>query len=135
MSITVDSLFKSMRESLQSTARFLEDETASSSGEVQLHLDLAVELNRYFNSILWINEKGDIRNVAPNNIELRGSTVSPQITQSELEARKPFITAPYIASTGRLIIVIAEPFLPKMDIFKVISQEQFICVNKIFCMK
>ncbi|MBH5319809.1 GGDEF domain-containing protein [Paenibacillus sp. GSMTC-2017] len=118
MSLTVDSLFKSMRASLRSTAQFLEDNVSTDYSEVQSHLEIVNDMNRYFNSILWIDESGVIRNIAPDSIGIQGQTFTEKILKEDMEAKKSFVSSPYIGPTGRLIIVIGEPYFTKDGAFR-----------------
>ncbi|WP_198135539.1 sensor domain-containing diguanylate cyclase [Ureibacillus sinduriensis] len=108
LSSTVDSLFKSMRISLQETTKFLSNNPDLTDEEIQEHLELLRNNSRYFNSLTWIDETGLVRDIAPISVGIKGNFVAG-ITKEVVDAKKPMLTKPYMASTGRMIVLMSEP--------------------------
>ncbi len=109
MSSSVDSLFKSMRMSLEETAVFFRDHDKLSDKHIQEHLELLRRNSRYFNSLSWIDEKGEIKNIAPISVGLKGQILTSGRTKEIVDSRLPTISEPYIGPTGRLIVYLTEP--------------------------
>ncbi|QOR67435.1 GGDEF domain-containing protein [Cytobacillus suaedae] len=109
ISQTVDSLFISMRLSLVETTKFLSEHGEMSDEEIQEQLELLRNNSRYFNSLSWIDETGLIRNIAPISVGLKGEKVTG-ITRVVLDLKDSTLTKPYIAPSGRLIVLMSEPF-------------------------
>lgn len=109
ISRSVDSLFKSMRLSLVETTNYLSKHGELSDEDIQEQLELLRNNSRYFNSLSWIDETGLIRNLAPITVGLKGEMVTG-ITKDVLNLKVPTLTKPYIAPSGRLIVLMSEPF-------------------------
>ncbi|MFE8700032.1 diguanylate cyclase [Cytobacillus sp. FJAT-54145] len=110
MSKSVDSLFRSMRISLEETTNFFSDTKGLTDQEIQDYLDLLIKNSRYFNSLSWIDEKGVIQSIAPVTVGLRGQTIATGVTREVLDLKKATLTTPYIAPSGRLIVLMSQPF-------------------------
>ncbi|MDZ5473766.1 sensor domain-containing diguanylate cyclase [Bacillus sp. 31A1R] len=108
MSKSVDSLFKSMNLSLKETSEFLSNHEDFTDDEIQEHLELLRSNSRYFNSLSWIDEKGEIRSIAPSSTGLRG-VITSGITKEVVDSKKSTLTSPYIAPSGRLIVLMSFP--------------------------
>ena len=109
ISDSVDSLFKSMRLSLEDTAEFLSKKNTLSDQEIQEQLELLRNNSRYFNSLSWIDETGLVRNIAPLSIGLKGQTITTGKTKIVLDAKEPVLTAPYTGPSGRLLVLMSQP--------------------------
>ena len=108
LSSSVNSLFKSMKISLQETSNFLEANPDMTDEEVQEHLELLRKNSGYFNSLSWIDETGLVRDIAPITVGLKGEYITG-ITKDVVDAKKPMLTAPYTAPSGRMIVLMSEP--------------------------
>ena len=107
LSSSVNSLFKLMRISLQETSSFLDP--AMTEEEIQKYLELLRNNSQYFNSLLWIDETGLVRNVAPMSIGIKGEYTTG-VTKDVVNAKTPMLTSPFKTHTGRMIILMSEPF-------------------------
>ncbi|PYF04249.1 sensor domain-containing diguanylate cyclase [Ureibacillus chungkukjangi] len=107
LSSSVNSLFKLMRMSLQETSEFLDP--SMTDDEIQKNLELVRNTSQYFNSLLWIDETGLVRNVTPMIKGVKGD-YSSEVTKDVVNARKPMLTSPFKAPTGRMIVLMSEPF-------------------------
>ncbi|SOC11285.1 diguanylate cyclase (GGDEF)-like protein [Ureibacillus xyleni] len=109
ISQSVNSLSKSMRSSLQEITKFLSENPEMTSREIQEHLELLKNNNRYFNSLTWIDETGLVRNIAPVNVGIQGDYVTGVIKEA-VDSKKPMLTPPFSGLTGRIIVLMSEPF-------------------------
>ncbi len=103
-----NSLFQSMSASLRTTAEYLAADSFTDE-DVQDRIELVRTASRYFNSMTWIDETGLIRAISPISIGLKGKQGSP-VAMEALQAQTTYISLPYIGATGRLLILISEPF-------------------------
>ncbi|WP_168122538.1 sensor domain-containing diguanylate cyclase [Paenibacillus sp. HB172176] len=110
MKDTVNFLFKSMKTSLQETTQYLDQNKNLTDDEAQHSLELIQNTNRYFNSITWVDETGLIRNIAPLSVGLKNTYITNEQTDAALRSRHPYVSAPFVAPTGRLLLLISEPF-------------------------
>lgn len=106
---SVNSLFKSMRISIQETTEFLQDHPDMKDEEIQEHLELLRSNSRYFNSLAWIDETGLVRNIAPATVGIKGDYITG-VTKEVVNSKKPMLTSPYKAPTGRMLVLMSEPF-------------------------
>lgn len=109
LSRTVDSLFKSMRMSLQETTNYFEENPDMTDEEIQEHLELLKTNSRYFNSLSWVDEAGLVRNIAPISVGLKGKYITG-VTKVVIDAKMPMLTTPYMSPSGRMIVLMSEPF-------------------------
>ncbi|UQZ80962.1 Response regulator PleD [Paenibacillus konkukensis] len=109
MSQTMDSLFKSMRSSLQYTAAYLSENCHMSETEVQKQLDLLRHNSSYFNSIMVVDQDGMFRSIAPASIAAAGQPIASPVTREALDSQKSYISKPFTSPTGRLIVLMSEP--------------------------
>ncbi|TWT00530.1 sensor domain-containing diguanylate cyclase [Planomicrobium sp. CPCC 101079] len=113
MSHSVESLFDSMRTSLENTAAFLEKNEQLSDEEIFEQLELVKNSSGYFNSLSWMDEEGVVRAISPISTGLTGQTIYSGITREVLDAQKPGITAPYVGPSNRLIVLMNQPIYYK----------------------
>lgn len=113
MSHSVDSLFISMRNNLETTVNFLEEHEGMSDQEIHEHLDLLQRSSGYFNSLSWIDETGVIRAISPNSIGLKGEKIAEGPARDALDAEQPELTVPYMGLSNRLIILMSQPIYSK----------------------
>ncbi|MCM3409371.1 sensor domain-containing diguanylate cyclase [Metabacillus litoralis] len=118
MSRSVDSLFKSMRMSLEETATFLSENDDFKDDEIQDYFELLRNNSRYFNSLSWIDGSGVVRSIAPISVGLRGEILSSGETRKIVDSKRQTVSQPYIAPSGRLIVLLAHPFYDQNNHFK-----------------
>ncbi|RBW69678.1 sensor domain-containing diguanylate cyclase [Bacillus taeanensis] len=109
LSCSVDSVFRSMKMSLEETANFIAEQDDMTDEDIQEQLELLRNNSRYFNSLSWIDETGLVRNIAPLSVGLKGETIKSGVTKEVLDLKSPALTAPYTAPTGRLIVLMSQP--------------------------
>ncbi|MDN4493227.1 sensor domain-containing diguanylate cyclase [Ureibacillus aquaedulcis] len=117
LSKSVNSLFKSMRISLQETTEFLSNHPHLTDEEIQEHLELLRNNSRYFNSLAWVDETGLVRDIAPLRVGLKGDYITG-ITKEVVDAKKPMLTSPYTAPTGRMLVLMSEPLYDREGNYK-----------------
>ncbi|MFC7686723.1 diguanylate cyclase [Ureibacillus sp. GCM10028918] len=117
LSSSVNSLFKSMRISLQETTQFLSNNPNMTDEEIQEHLELLRNNSRYFNSLAWVDETGFVRDIAPISVGIKGNYITG-VTKDVVDAKKPMLTAPYKAPTGRILVLMSEPYYDNKGNYK-----------------
>ncbi|KAA0549969.1 hypothetical protein FZW96_01055 [Bacillus sp. BGMRC 2118] len=66
--------------------------------------------NRYFNSIFFVNNEGVIQNISPSTTGVSiGTKLNSAASKQAIKERKPIISTPYKATSGRLILMISSP--------------------------
>ncbi|NOV03885.1 sensor domain-containing diguanylate cyclase [Paenibacillus planticolens] len=119
MSQTINSLFKSMRSSLQYSSSIFSNVNAMNPDEVYASLELMRHSSNYFNSISIVDETGLVRNVSPSSIGTAGKYITTEAAKAALASQKPYLSKPYIAaSTNRLIVFMSEPLFDKEGIYR-----------------
>jgi diguanylate cyclase (GGDEF)-like protein len=136
ISQTVDSLFQSMRSSLQySAGKFMSDD-GPKEDQINQYLELMRKSSSYFNSIALVNENGMIRNVAPESLGTAGLLVSTKPVLDALAAKKPFLSQPHITgATNKLIMFMSHPLFTSEGQYKgVLGGTIYLQDNNIFGM-
>ncbi|WP_420488751.1 sensor domain-containing diguanylate cyclase [Paenibacillus caui] len=119
MSITMNTLFSSMKKGLETLANeFSEVDPARQSQEIQSKLDFFNSSNNYFNSVTWTSEQGYVLKTTPSNLNLEGKRLQTEPTNEALTSKKPTLSVPYIGATGRLIVLMTEPVFNKQGVYK-----------------
>lgn len=115
MSQTMDTLFGSMSASLENVSLTLvRDDGLLSDADLAFNLDLARRSSSSFNSIMAVDEKGQIRAVSPESVGGVGAYISSEQALRALDARTPFISEVYTTPrTKRRIILVTEPVFDK----------------------
>jgi hypothetical protein len=110
MTKTMDSLFQSMRSSLEYSAATLSDDDASTPEQVDDYLELMRNSSNYFNSIAVVDADGLLRNVVPASLGPVGDRITSKAGLEALAIKKPYISSPYMTSTTkRLIVFMSQP--------------------------
>ncbi|UUZ84886.1 cache domain-containing protein [Paenibacillus sp. P26] len=109
LSRTIDSIFQSMRKSLGAASAVLRERGSRPDQEILDDLELIRNTSGYFNSILWVDEVGVLREVTPYAIGKVGQRLTSEAALESLSSRRPYLSSPYIGSTGRLIVLMSEP--------------------------
>ncbi|MCD9021500.1 sensor domain-containing diguanylate cyclase [Cohnella silvisoli] len=119
MSQTIDSLFKSMRSSLQYSASVFSNLNSMNADDVFSKLELMRHSSNYFNSIAVVDETGLIRNVSPKFIGSAGKYITTEASKTALALKKPYLSKPFITlTTKRLIVFMSEPIYDKEGIYR-----------------
>ncbi len=114
MSQTLDSLFKSMRHSLQYAAGFLADSASMSPKELDRTLELLRSSSNYFNSVFVVDEQGIIKARTPNEAGATGRQVTTEAAKAALASKRPYLSNAYTSSIqSRLIVMMSEPMFDK----------------------
>ncbi|MCI1696421.1 sensor domain-containing diguanylate cyclase [Aneurinibacillus aneurinilyticus] len=69
--------------------------------------------NNTFNSIIITNAQGEILATSPQSLQIKGKMLVSPGGQQALKEKKPLISKPYTAITGRLVIFISHPIFDK----------------------
>jgi len=109
MSLTMDSLFQSMRTSLRAAADYLSEHASLDDSSIMEHLEYSRKTSSYFNSLFWVDTNGFVKNISPPAIALKGAKLTTAASREALESRASYLSMPYVSTTGRLIILMSEP--------------------------
>jgi diguanylate cyclase (GGDEF)-like protein len=108
MSEAVDSLIGAMKLSLENLATYVATNELTDE-QTQAQLELLLNNSTYFNSLTLVDDKGIVQNIAPLSVGLKGKSVNTGVTKEVLEGKRPSLSVPYIAPTGRLIVLLSHP--------------------------
>ncbi|WP_163100470.1 sensor domain-containing diguanylate cyclase [Peribacillus alkalitolerans] len=111
LSSETSALLKSMETELESISTY-----AKNNKVTQYDIDLMLKANsHYFNSIFIANENRILQKASPENQGFQpGLKINTDVAKHVIKLKKPFVSDPYIATTGRLIVLVSYPiFDPK----------------------
>ncbi|NRF93097.1 GGDEF domain-containing protein [Paenibacillus frigoriresistens] len=108
MSVTMNSLFKAMENSLKVTSEHL-GRSEQIQDSIQAQLDLVTGSSNYFNSLLVSDANGNVLAVSPVSVGLTSKKLTSKAVLDAIEQRKPAISAPYESVTNRLIVLMTTP--------------------------
>lgn len=116
MSLTMSTIFKSMKNGLQATAEHLAKQMPAeiaqgdgAAGGYQEHLDAYFASNRLFNSVFIVNDTATVKAVAPATVGLIGTKLLTEESLRALQTRRPTMSSPYLSVTDRLIVLLTHP--------------------------
>ncbi|MFD0679673.1 MULTISPECIES: sensor domain-containing diguanylate cyclase [unclassified Paenibacillus] len=119
MSQTIDSLFKSMRSSLQYSANTFSNISFMNADTIYSNLELIRNSSNYFNSMVLVDETGLIRNMSPGSLGSAGKYITSEAAKTALALQKPYLSKPYVASgNGNLIVFMSEPIYDMDGIYR-----------------
>jgi diguanylate cyclase (GGDEF)-like protein len=92
--------------------------TAATPSFGQKELDMLYNGNQqYFNSILYVNADRVVKGISPSNAGSVGTRLSSDQSIRANQARKTLISEPYMAATGRLIVLISSPVFDENGVY------------------
>ncbi|GMK40265.1 sensor domain-containing diguanylate cyclase [Paenibacillus sp. CCS19] len=109
MSLTMNSLFQSMRANLRTAADYLSEHPSLNESSIIDHLENSRKSSSYFNSLFWVDTDGVVKSISPPAIALKGTKLTTPASQEALTSRASYLSTPYVSTTGRLIILMSEP--------------------------
>lgn len=110
LSQTMDSLFISMRSSLEFSARTFAGIEQMDTDVVSRELELMRNSSNYFNSVILVDKGGLVLQSAPESLNMSGKYIVSPITLHALKLQKPYVSGPYTtSSTGRMIVFMSQP--------------------------
>ncbi|MCP3764962.1 sensor domain-containing diguanylate cyclase [Domibacillus sp. A3M-37] len=113
---TTDSLFENMIKSLTMESGEEEYSTADSK-EIYEEVKQTLESTTFFNSVVFVDQTGSIVASAPNR-ELEGTKSNRIGTKEALKKKVPLISEPYVAVTGKLILLVSVPVFDDSGSYK-----------------
>lgn len=119
LSINTNTLLTHMQNTINGMATSLGHKTVS-----QQHLDeRRWELSDYFNSIFIVDVDSVIQLISPAEVDFKnhvqaGNKIETEAVKKALSLKKPFISEPHIASSGRLAIIISAPIFDENKKYK-----------------
>ncbi|MEK8131171.1 sensor domain-containing diguanylate cyclase [Paenibacillus filicis] len=108
MSATMDSLITSMNANLKTTAESLSQQPQEPQ-QVLEYLDLMRASGGYFNSMFLTDPEGVVTHISPLSVGIMGQRLTTEAVQDSLSLRRPYISKPYRAVTGRMIVLMTYP--------------------------
>ena len=99
-------------------------ETLGHKKITQSHLDEhRAALGDYFNSLFIVDAHGVIQFISPSQVEFNNKVTAGMKIQSEtmkkaLSIKQPFISDPYVATSGQLIMLISAPIFDKAGTYQ-----------------
>ncbi|HZG83567.1 sensor domain-containing diguanylate cyclase [Paenibacillus sp.] len=107
MAVTMDAMFTSMRSTLQYGADAMTD--LGGEHELRVYLDLLRNGGRMFNSLVLADDAGVVVGSSPDHLGIDGKRLTSKAAVEALRLKAPYMSQPYIALTGRMIVLITEP--------------------------
>lgn len=104
---TTDSLFENMIKTLTMESEEEEYSTVDSK-ETYEEVKQTLESTTFFNSVIFVDQTGNIVASAPNR-ELEGAKLNSIGAKEALKKKVPLISEPYVAVTGKLILLVSVP--------------------------
>lgn len=110
LSLSTGDVINQMQQTITSLAK-----TAGQKNLTQAYLDeRRGGLGSYFNSLFIVNSKGVIQLLSPSLVEFNhqvhaGMKIQSKTMKKALSTKQPFISEPYIATSGQLIMLISAP--------------------------
>ncbi|KIL48599.1 sensor domain-containing diguanylate cyclase [Jeotgalibacillus soli] len=113
---TTDSLFDNMIKSLTMESGEEEYSTADSK-EIYEEVKQTLESTDFFNSVYFVDQTGHIRASAPDR-GLEGTVANRIGAKEALKKKVPLISEPYVAVTGKLILLVSVPVFDDSGSYK-----------------
>ncbi|WP_151734883.1 sensor domain-containing diguanylate cyclase [Paenibacillus tengchongensis] len=118
MSLTADSLFRSMRSSLLYSAKIISGMKPVQHAEISAYLELMRNSSNYFNSVILAGPDGEVLNSSPETLDLDGKRLTSPAALEALRLKKSYISPPYVsATTGKLLVFMSEPLFDKKGLY------------------
>ncbi|GAB6991648.1 sensor domain-containing diguanylate cyclase [Paenibacillus pini] len=116
LALTTNELLITMQQNIGAIAKISEREQVI---DVQLFDDLFQENTQYFNSVVVADPNLVIRAISPHTTGVEvGDRLNSEQSKMAVELKKPFVSKPYRATTGRLIILVSAPIIDKAGNYK-----------------
>ncbi|WP_150275884.1 sensor domain-containing diguanylate cyclase [Paenibacillus tepidiphilus] len=118
MSLTADSLFRSMRSSLLYSAKVLSGMSPAQRTEIADYLELMRNSSNYFNSLILVGPDSVVLGSSPESLGINGHHIVSPPALEALQLKKSYISRPYISSTtGRSLLFMSEPLFDKNGLY------------------
>lgn len=108
LSRTTQTIILNMQDTLKAASEHLA-EGSWDSRTIQEHIDFLRKSVPYFNSVVLVDKSGVVMSTSPEALNVKGKKLTSAHTRQALELKKPLISAPYRAVTGRMIVMASYP--------------------------
>ncbi|GIO13406.1 sensor domain-containing diguanylate cyclase [Cohnella xylanilytica] len=108
LSRTTQTIILNMQDTLKAASEHLAEESWDSR-TIQEHIDFLRKSVPYFNSVVLVDKSGVVMSTSPEALNVKGKKLTSAQTRQALELKKPLISAPYRAVTGRMIVMASYP--------------------------
>lgn len=112
LNVTMNTLFSMMFRSLGTVTKFIV-ESKSSPEQSSDYLRTMMGDQRLFNAVISVDDTGVIRSSVPESIGLINQRITDPAALRALKERKLFISEPYIAPTGRSVVLVSMPIMDR----------------------
>lgn len=115
-SAVMDTMFRSMKISLQSTASYLR--LSDGYATLQSQLDFYKNSNSYFNSVFVVDQERTVIAASPFTLGITNQKLVTAPTIEAWEAQAPTISKPYMSATNRLIVLMTYPLFDEKRVYR-----------------
>lgn len=112
---TTNDLLTSAKKTLTESADYISHQDLKNA---QLTLNFIKRSNNMFNSLFVVNEAGLVLLTSPESLGVVNKTLTSDAAIQALALKKPLISEPYIAITGRFIILVSVPIFDQSGDYK-----------------
>lgn len=109
LGVTMNTVFRSMKNTLTGNAKHLSEQLASSS-PLQPHVNHFMESNDYFNAIVVVERSGRVVAASAEKDDFQ-DIVAAGPTRQELSGRAPTISEPFRSASGDIIVLMTYPIV------------------------
>lgn len=119
MARTMDSLFGSMKQSLQNGSKYVMEQGKWTTENLNRELEFMRGSSSYFNSMAIVDETGMIRGFVPDHAAMVGRKVKQPETLQALASQRSYLSSPYTTTTSKkLILLMSEPLFDEQGVYK-----------------
>ena len=108
LSRTTQTIIQSMQDTLKAVSNRL-SQGQWDARSIQDQIDFLRTSVPYFNSVVLVDKSGVVTSTSPEALNVKGTKLKSEQSRQALEQRKPLISAPYKAVTGRMIVMASYP--------------------------
>ena len=117
IAISANSLFINLQQNMNSLADIISEKDFS-----QEDLEKWQETyHHYFNSVFTTDSNGVVQYMSPNSADSKvkpGTKIETDLMKQALKNQEPFISEPYLAQSGNLMLLISSPIFDKDGIYQ-----------------
>lgn len=115
LALTTNDLLTSAKKTLSESAKNVALQNMSNA---QFALNIIKQSSNMFNSVFISNEVGLVLHTSPEALGIVNKTLTSDAAKQALQLRTPLISEPYIAITGRFIILVSVPIFDQAGQYK-----------------
>ncbi|MBB6731286.1 sensor domain-containing diguanylate cyclase [Cohnella zeiphila] len=116
LSRTTQTIILSMQDTLKSASESISGGPLPEPA-VQREIDFLRASVPYFNSVVLVNAGGTVVSTSPEALNIKGQKLTSTQAKQALAGKKPMISAPYKAATGRMIVLASYPVYDENGVY------------------